>query len=509
MSDVLIIGGGPNGLLLAGELALAGVRATVLERFAERPTMPKANGLVGRVVQAMDHRGLYERLSGSTTPPVPMPGFQFGALPLDLSTMEHSLYALPVPQRRLEELLEDRARELGVDLRRGHELRAVHQDDDRVTAEIDGPDGPYELAAKYLVGADGGRSVVRKQCGIGFPGITDDGFVSRTGQVEIAAPVAVGTGELDVPGLGRLRPATFTRTDTGMFAYGMFQPGRYRVSVFEWGAEPATEHDDIPLAELRDAVNRVLGTDLPMSETMTGATTGALRRTVGVNSRQADRYRHGRVFLAGDAAHVHSGVGGPGLNLGMQDVLNLGWKLAAAVGGWAPPGLLDTYESERQPVGLRVIMHTRAQLALLQPGPNVTALRELMTELLHDRATARHLADLMAGADIRYATTDPHPMAGRWVPDLTLHDGRRIAELLRPARPILLNLAGRKDIADAAAGWADRVDVVTARADTPVAAVLVRPDSYVAWATDDSADGLRDALGMWFGQDGPRRSRTR
>jgi 2-polyprenyl-6-methoxyphenol hydroxylase-like FAD-dependent oxidoreductase len=232
-TDVVIAGGGPNGLLMACELALAGVRPVVLERLPERATAPKANGLVGRVVQALDYRGLYERFSGSSTPPVPVPGFQFAGLPLELSALDNNaLHALPIPQRRMEELLEQRARGLGAQIRRGHELIAVRQAADLVTVDVRGPHGRYELAAKFLVGADGGHSIVRKHCGIDFPGITDRGFVGRSGQVTIHPPVAVpGTGELLVPGAGRFRPATFTRTENGMFAYGMFQPGLYRVAV--------------------------------------------------------------------------------------------------------------------------------------------------------------------------------------------------------------------------------------------------------------------------------------
>jgi hypothetical protein len=356
---------------------------------------------------------------------------------------------------------------------------------------------------------------VRKQCGIGFPGITDRGFVSRSGQVTIDPPVAIpGTGELDVPGAGRLRPATFTRTESGMFAYGMFQPGLYRVAAYEWASSPPDDAAPMPLEELRAAVRRVLGGDVPMSEP-DGGLPSALRRSVGANSRQADRYRHGRVFLVGDAAHVHSGVGGPGLNLGLQDVLNLGWKLAAGVNGWAPEGLLDTYQSERHPVGQRVIMHTRAQAALLSPGANVTALRELFGELLREQAATAHIADLMAGADIRYDTGHDgaaHAMAGRWMPDIAVHTGNgpaRMAELLHAARPILLVLAARPDLEDAAKEWSNRVDVITASTGEPPAdAMLIRPDGYVAWAagpgppgpgTPGPADGLRHALRAWFG----------
>jgi 2-polyprenyl-6-methoxyphenol hydroxylase-like FAD-dependent oxidoreductase len=510
-TDVVIAGGGPNGLLLACELALAGVRPVVLERLPQRAAAPKANGLVGRVVQALDYRGLYERFTGSARPPAPVPGFQFGALPLDLSTLDsNALYALPIPQRRMEELLEQRARELGVQIRRGHELITLSQGADLVTADVRGPDGRYELTSKFLVGADGGHSVVRKQCGIGFPGITDRGFVSRSGQVTIDRSVAIpGTGELDVPGAGRLRPATFTRTENGMFAYGMFQPGLYRVAVYEWASSPPDDAAPMRLEELRAAVRRVLGGDVPMSEPDDGQPS-ALRRSTGANSRQADRYRLGRVFLAGDAAHVHSGVGGPGLNLGLQDVLNLGWKLAAAVNGWAPPGLLDTYQSERYPVGQRVIMHTRAQTALLSPGANVTALRELFGELLREQAATAHIADLMAGADIRYDMLTDGPaqaMAGRWMPDIAVHTGNgpaRMAELLHAARPILLVLAARPDLEDAAKDWSNRVDVITASTGEPPAdAILIRPDGYVAWATGSGepgpADGLRHALRTWFG----------
>jgi 2-polyprenyl-6-methoxyphenol hydroxylase-like FAD-dependent oxidoreductase len=497
--DVAIAGGGPNGLLLACELALAGVRPVVLERLPERATMPKANGLVGRVVPALDRRGLYARLSGGDRPPVPVPAFQFGGLTLALSALaDNPMHILPIPQRRLEELIEQRAVELGVEIRRGHELVALSQTADRVTAEIAGPQGRYELTARYLVGADGGRSTVRKQCGIGFPGITDRGFVSRSGQVVIPAPVAVpGTGELEVPGAGRFRPSTFTRTERGMFAYGMFRPGLYRVSVHEWTSSDLEDSESMPLEELRAAVGRVLGADVPMSAP--DGDPAALRRSTGINSRQADRYRVGRVFLAGDAAHVHSGVGGPGLNLGMQDVLNLGWKLAASINGWAPEGLLDTYESERHPVGERVVMHTRAQMELLSPGPNVTALRELFDELLGDRENIRRVAELMAGADVAYGG-GAHPMTGRWMPDLALRGETgpvTVAGLSHAARPVLLTLAGDVTYAETAKPWSDRVDVVAATAENaPAEAVLIRPDGYVAWA---GGEGLEAALRTWFG----------
>jgi 2-polyprenyl-6-methoxyphenol hydroxylase-like FAD-dependent oxidoreductase len=519
-TDVLIAGGGPNGLLLACELALAGVRPVVLERLPEPTTEPRANGLVGQVVQLLDYRGLFQRFSGAPRP-TPVPGYQFGGLMLDARRLDpNPLYVLPVPQRRMEQLLEARARELGVEIRREHEVTGLAQDDDGVTVEVRTPGGDRRLRARYLVGADGGRSLVRRLVGIDFPGITDDTFVSRSGTVAIPASHTVpGTGEITGPGLGRLRPFTFNRTPAGVFAFGMFQPGVYRITALEWNQPEAGPEGLMEIDELRAAVGRVLGADVPMTVAEAGGGSAgggsagggsaggseALRRRPGINSRQADRYRAGRVFLVGDAAHVHSGVGGPGLNLGMQDAVNLGWKLAAQVRGWAPPGLLDTYGSERQPVGERVIMHTRAQMALLTPGDNVTALRDLFGELLADVENIRRIVELMSGAEIRYGA-DPYPLVGRWMPDLPLRGPvSRVAELFRTARPVLLDLAGGADLRAVADPWTDRVDVVRASSDTPPAdAVLIRPDGYVAWAGGaDATAALEHALTRWFGDATP------
>lgn len=500
-TDVVIVGGGPNGLLLACELALSGVRPIVLERLAEPSTTPKANGLVGRVVQALDYRGLYEPFSGSGAAPEPTPFFQFGALHLDMSTMDgNALYALPVPQRTMEELLEKRAHGLGVEIRREHKVVELNQDAERVALDVRGPDGLYRLTAKFAVGADGARSVVRKRSGIGFPGFTDEGFTTRMAQVAVASPVAKDNGQLEVPGLGALHPATFTRTEHGVFAFGTFQPGVYRIAVIEWGRSPLGDSTEMPLEELREATARVLGSPLPVSALPEEYPKLSTRATTGMNSRLADRYRKGRVLLVGDAAHVQSGVGGPGLNLGLQDSLNLGWKLAAEVSGWAPDGLLDSYQSERRPVGERVIMHSRAQTALLSGGPNITALRQVFDELLRDQNNVRHISDLMSGADTHYDMRgSTHPMTGRWMPDLPLGP-TRVAEVLRPGRPVLLVLADRADLVDAAAGWAARVDVVAATTARPPAdAVLIRPDGYVAWA-GGPADGLPQALRTWFGE---------
>src|ERR1044072_7878927 len=284
---------------------------------------------------------MHELLTGSAGAPIRLPGFQYGALPLALHRLaDHSLYALPIPQRKLEALLEGEVTKAGVTIHRGHEVGDLHQDDDQTPVAVVAPDGPYSLSARYLVAADGAHSVVRKRSGIGFPGFTDTGFVSRTGQVGIDPSIAGADGVLTVPGVGALTPATFARTDHGMFVFGMFQPGVFRVTAVEWDPE-VDDSMPLTLAELEDSVSRGLGARLPLIAPP-GELPQGLRRSTYTNSRQAARYRAGRAFLVGDAAHVQTGFGGPGLNLGMQDVLNLGWKLAGALNGWGPGCLLGT-----------------------------------------------------------------------------------------------------------------------------------------------------------------------
>ncbi|MFI7042111.1 FAD-dependent monooxygenase [Microbispora rosea] len=522
--DVMIAGAGPNGLMLACELSLAGVRPIVLERLNGQTKENRANGLVGQVVRALDRRGLHERLSGSAEPPRPSPAFVFGAMPLDLGRLDDNpMYGLAVPQRRIEQVLEERALELGVEIRRGHELTGLSQDEDGVTAEIAGPEGPYRLRTRYLVGADGGRSVTRKLCGIGFPGVTRDDSVSRGGHVSMPAElIDPVTGGLNVPGYGPIPPFMHHRTDHGMFVYAPFPTGTL-VNATEWNQDGGDE--PMSLDELRESVRRVLGVDLPFGPPE-GPGPHQLRRLSGGNTRLAERFRDGRVLLLGDAAHVHSAIGGPGLNLGLQDALNLGWKLAAEIHGWAPPGLLDTYETERRPAAERVVMHTQAQAALIAPGPEVTALRVLFGELLRDARTTKHIADLMSGADIRYALEGTHPLTGSPAPDLVLETETgsiRLAELTRTARPLLIDLTPDAALAGALDGRRDRVDLVTAKTSgeglptalrcAPAAlrcaptALLVRPDCYVAWASDSLSpdakelDTLRTALASAFGAD--------
>ncbi|GIG68348.1 FAD-dependent monooxygenase [Phytomonospora endophytica] len=515
-TDVVIAGGGPNGLMLACELALAGIRPLVLERLAEPSREPKANGLLGQVVRLMDQRGLFESLSGGDGPPSPNRAyFMFGALPLDLSVLDDSpLYALPAPQHHIVRVLDDRARELGVPVLRGHEVTGLSQDDDAVTVTVTGPDGPYTLRARHLVGADGAHSVTRKLAGIEFPGVSYDRATVRSAHASLpAAWINPGSGALNVPGHGPVLPFLPHRTERGGFSYAPLPGHPPLISTTEW--EPPATTEPMTLAEMRASVARVLGADLPL-EAPPGEGPHVLRRLAGGNTRIAERFRDRRVFLVGDAAHVYAAGGGPGLNLGLQDAVNLGWKLAAALDGRAPDGLLDTYETERRLAAERMVMNARAQSALIAPGPDVTGMRELFTELLGDPATVGRLAALTAGADVRYAITGEHPLTGTFAPDLALEtpDGpTRLAELARSARPLLLDLTSNGSLA--AALTEPPVDVVTASAgpDAPTA-LLLRPDGYVAWASSaarpDPAE-LEKALGEWFTAapaDGRRDSRA-
>jgi 2-polyprenyl-6-methoxyphenol hydroxylase-like FAD-dependent oxidoreductase len=512
INDVVIAGAGPNGLMLACELGLAGVRPIVLERLPEPGNELRANGLVGQVVRMLDRRGLHERLSGSKEPPTPVPGFVFGALPLDLTALEDNpIYLLPVPQARITQVLAERAVELGVEIRRGHELTDLEQDGDAVTATVAGPDGPYRLRARYLVGADGGHSVTRKRSGIGFPGVSRDDIVSRTVTAHPpAAWVDPATRALDVPGYGVIPPFLHHRTERGLFVFGPFQGREPLVTTLEW-ERPTDEAAPMTMEEMRASIRRVLGVDVPL-DPPNGAGPHLLRRLSGGNTRLAERYRDGRVLLVGDAAHVHSAIGGPGLNLGLQDTVNLGWKLAAEVRGWAPDVLLDSYQDERRLATARNMLHAQAQIAIRR-GHDVAAvaLRDLFQELLLDDQPLRRLGALMAGSDVRYPFPghDQNPLIGTFAPDLALQTDRgetTVAELMHGARPFFLDLADRPELREIAEGWRRRVDVHTAETDQrPADALLVRPDAHVAWAatvdepTDTAAPALREALSRWFG----------
>ncbi|MDL4774708.1 FAD-dependent monooxygenase [Actinomadura xylanilytica] len=516
-TDVVIAGGGPNGLMLACELSLAGVRPIVLERLSEPSPEPKANGLLGQVVRMVDHRGLYERLSDAPGPPRPNSAyFTFAAMGLNLSLLEDSpLYGLAVPQQRIVQILEERATELGVDIRRGHQVIGLTQDDDAVTVDVAGTDGDYRVRARYLAGADGAHSLTRKLSGIGFPGVSYDRTTTRTAHASVPAGwVDAGTGALNVPGHGALRPFLSHRTEHGGVSYAPFPGHPPLISTTEWDQPESGE--PMSLDELRASLGRVLGADLPVGPPQ-GAGPHVLRRLTGGNTRVAERFRDRRVFLVGDAAHVYASGGGPGLNLGLQDAANLGWKLAARIRGTAPAGLLGSYETERRQAAGRMVMNAQAQSALIAPGGDVTALRDLFIELLGHRDTVQHLADLLAGADVRYDMGIPeaHPLVGRFAPDVELDTSTgtvRLAELGRTARPLLLDLTEGASVAEALPDGTDRVDVVTARPHPSAhafTALLLRPDCHVAWASDSSnpdaaeLDGLRAAARRWFGSPVP------
>ncbi|KAB8197499.1 FAD-dependent oxidoreductase [Nonomuraea phyllanthi] len=484
MENVLIVGAGPVGLMLACELGLAGLRPIVLEKRPEPSELPRANGLGGQIIDFLDHRGLLERFSAGSPFAGRAPGFPFGSVPLRFAD-DMPLRLLMIQQPRMEALLAERAAELGAEIRRGYEVRSLAQDPDGVT--IDGT-----LRARYVVGCDGGRSPVRDLAGIGFPGTTDD-EVLRLGH--FAADVGIFES-LEVDGL---EPG-WNRTPRGRLLLTSLQQGVLVAGVREKG-EPLD--GPVTLEDFRAAVRRVAGRDLPLGAPIW------LSSTVS-QARLAERYRAGRVFLAGDAAHLFP-AGGSALNVGMTDAANLGWKLAAVLAGRAPDGLLDTYESERRPVAERALMQTRAQAVLDRvEGEDGAALRRLLTEVFAFEQPARHLAGLLHDSGVRYGQAD-HPLVGRFAPDLRLADGRRLAELMRAGRPVLLDLRGDTtpdgalteaggrtdaartgDRADAAqdGGW---IQVVRARADDPPAdALLIRPDGYVAWA---GAEGIEDAAG--------------
>ena len=500
-TDVIIAGAGPNGLMLACELSLAGVQPLVLERSAEITPEPRANGLVGQVVRMLDRRGLYQRITGSDQPPEPAAGYVFAAMHLDLTGLpDNPLYVLPVPQARLTQVLAERAAELGVPVRRGHELTDLAQDGEAVTATVAGPDGHYQLRARYLVGADGGHSVVRKRSGIAFPGVTRDNTISRTMTATPPAGwVDPVTGALNVPGYGVIPALEHHRTETGVFVYAAF-PGRPpAVYTLEHGV-PDGAAGPLTREEMEESIQRVLGVAVPLSPP-SGDDPHLQRRLAGTNTRLAEKFRDRRVLLVGDAAHVHSATGGPGLNLGLQDTVNLGWKLAAAVHDPGRDALLDTYETERRPVGQRVIMQTQAQAALDAPGPDVTALRQLFGELLTNRRNLEYIAGTLAGSDVRYEMGS-HPLAGLFAPDLTLDTPSgpaRLADLTRAARPLLLDMTETGLPHDGP--WT----YVRARAQAgPPTALLLRPDTYVAWASSspcpDAAElgALQAAADRWL-----------
>jgi len=491
----VIAGGGPSGLMLAGELALAGVDVAIVERRASQD-LPgsRAGGLHSRTIEILDQRGIADRfLSEGQVAQVGM----FAGTRLDISDFPtRHPYSLGLWQNHIERILAGWVGELAVPIYRGREVTGFVQDDTGVDVELS--DGE-SLRAEYLAGCDGGRSLIRKAAGIEFPG-WDPTVSSLIAEVELAEEPEWGTRQdaLGIHGLGRVE----YEIRDGEVVYA--DSGPVRVMVTERHLGPAGEPT---LRDLGEALIAVYGTDYGIhSPTWISRFTDM--------TRQAAAYRDRRVLLAGDAAHVHAPDGGQGLQTGVQDAVNLGWKLAQVVNGTSPESLLDSYHAERHPVAARVLRTTMAHVALRRPDERTQALRDTVAELLRADEPRRRFAAMMFGLDIHYNLGEGHPLLGRRMPDLDLvtADGPlRVFTLLHDARPVLLNLGvpGAFDTTP----WADRVESIDAEYEGswelpalgPVAApaaVLIRPDGYVAWVGELTQPGLPDALTTWFGPPG-------
>jgi 2-polyprenyl-6-methoxyphenol hydroxylase-like FAD-dependent oxidoreductase len=478
---VVIAGGGPTGQMLAGELALAGVDVAIVERRASQELDgSRAGGLHSRTIEVLDQRGIADRFLAEGR------AMQIGAFsgsPLDISDFPtRHPYGLALWQIHIERILAAWVSELAVPVYRGREVTGFTQDNAGVDVELS---AGQSLRAEYLAGCDGGRSLIRKAAGIEFPG-WDPSVSSLIAEVEMSEEPEWG----------------IRYDDKGTQALGRLEDGkRVRVVVSE---RPAGQTGEPTLRDLSQALIAVWGTDY-------GVHSPAWISRFTDMTRQAASYRKGRVLLAGDAAHVHYPVGGQGLNIGVQDAVNLGWKLAQVVRGTSPGSLLDTYHAERHPVGARVLQTTMAQTALTRRDARIDALRDTMSELLGMDEPRKWFAGMISGLDIHYDLGAGHPLLGRRMPDLDLGtaDGPlRVFTLLHEARPVLLNLGepGGLDITP----WADRVQLIHAKYagiwELPVlgavpapTAVLIRPDGYVAWVGEGTNLGLPGALTTWFG----------
>ena len=477
---VVIAGGGPTGLMLAGELALAGVDVAIVERRASQELAGvRLGGLHSRTIEVLDQRGIADRFLSQGQ----VHKFVSFHIPLDLSDFptRHN-YLLALWQNHTERILADWVGELAVPIYRERDVTGFAQNDTRVDVELS--DGS-SLRAEYLVGCDGGRSVIRKTAGIEFPG-SDPTMSWLIAQAEWSQEPEWG----------------FRQDDVGTHAIGKLDDPRRAGMVLVEKQVGRTREPT--LRDVSEALVGVYGTDFGIhSPTWISRFTDM--------TRQAATYREGRVLLAGDAAHVHPPVGGQGLNLSVQDAVNLGWKLAQVVKRTSPESLLDTYHAERHPVGARVLKNTMALVALRRPDDRSKALGDYVSEFLRMDEPRKRMAAEMSGLGIHYDLGAGHPLLGRRMPDLdlvTTSGPLRVFTLLHGARPVLLNLGEPRSFEIAA--WSDRVHLIDAKyvgswelpaigEVTAPAAVLVRPDGYVAWVGDQTGVGLVDALTTWFG----------